>query len=227
MSVSLKLPLSGRDAPRRSKDFTSRSSDTSSEYKKGGSSKSARKNRGDTTRDEDLDIVDEAGENSQSQPSVRNILGFMERFDRIEIQELLSQLNCHWLLSLDDFKIPIEHPHGMITQMTPINEDHLILLLPHDSTVPDLDYREVHQILRELTIGMYVLNQHPCLQLEANFDESTTCQMPPAYVDTKVGQIMIMTDYWLKALWHGKYLLIFFSLFYLSFSGLEFDKIRF
>jgi hypothetical protein len=202
--MSLKLPLSARDGqPRRSKDFTSRSSDTSSEHKKSG--KSARKNRGDTTtRDEDLDIVYEAGENSQSQPSVRNILGFMERYDRVEVQELLSQLNCHWLLSLDDFKLPVEHPYGMITQMTPINEDHMILLLPFDSSIPDLDYREVHQILRELTIGIYVLNQHPSLQLEVNFDESTTCQIPPAYIDTKIGQIMISTDYWLKALWHGK-----------------------
>jgi len=25
-----------------------------------------------------------------------------------------------------------------------------------------------------------------------------------AYIDTKLGQLMINTDYWLKALWHGK-----------------------
>lgn len=143
----------------------------------------------------------------QNQPSVRNIFGFIEKYDRVEVQELLSQMNCHWLLSLEDFKLPIEHPHGLITQMTPVNDDNLYILMPFESGVGDLEYREIHQILRELTIGMYVLNQHPYLQLEANFDESTSCQMPPGYIDTKLGQIMINTDYWLKALWHGIFLL--------------------
>ena len=163
------------------------------------------------TSDDENDLDNETinsqedGEKSQNQPSVRNILGFMEKYDRVETQELLSQLSCHWLLSLDDFKVPIEHPQGIITQMTPISDGHLLILLPFDETIPELDYREMHQILRELTIGIYVLNQHPSLQLEANFDESTSCQMPPAYIDTKLGQIMINTDYWLKALWHGAY----------------------
>ncbi|RNA30706.1 ankyrin and armadillo repeat-containing [Brachionus plicatilis] len=144
-------------------------------------------------------------QNLLNTPAVRNILGFDQRFDRVEEQELLAEMNCHWLLSIDDFKVPIDHPQGMITQMSPLNDNHMFLLVPFDEAVPDIDYRELHQIIRELTIGIYVLNQHPFLQLEANFDQSTSCQLPVAYVDTKLGQIMINTDYWLKALWHGSY----------------------
>lgn len=141
-----------------------------------------------------------------NQSSVRNIVGFVEKYDRVEAQELLCQMSSHWLLSLEDVKLPMEHPSGLMSQMAPLNDDHIILMVPYnesnDSDI-ELDYREIHQIIRELTIGIYVLNQHPYLQLNANYDESTSCQMPPAYIDTKIGQLMINTDYWLKALWHG------------------------
>lgn len=143
--------------------------------------------------------------NYANQPSVRNILGFLDKYDRLEQQELLSQTTCHYLLSLEDFRLPIEYPAGLITQMPPLNDDHVLVLVPYVADVQPLDYREIHQIIRELTIGMYVLNQHPSLQLEANIDQSTSCQLPPAYIDTKLGQIMVNTDYWLKALWHGKF----------------------
>lgn len=181
----LKLPLGSSRELHKSTSFVSNTSN----YGPNGTSKT------DTPEDE---------QHLASQPAVRNILGFVEKYDRVEVQELLSQMNCHWLLSLEDFKIPIEHPHGLISQMTPLNEDHLFILAPFDSSFHSLDYREMHQIIRELTIGIYVLNQHPFLQLETNFDESTSCQLPPAYVDTRLGQIMIDTDYWLKSLWHGK-----------------------
>ena len=167
------------------------------------SSRDQRSNK--TTGDINNALTIEEEQNLQSQPSVRNILGFIEKYDRVEVQELLSQMSCHWLLSLEDYKIPIEHPTGLITQMPPLNEDNLYVLFEYDPNVPELDYREIHQIIRELTIGIYVLNQHPYLQLEANIDESTSCQLPPAYFDTKLGQIMINTDYWLKALWHGAF----------------------
>lgn len=146
---------------------------------------------------------DEDQQNQANSPAVRNIVGFIEKYDRVEAQELLSQMSSHWLLSTEDVKLPIEHPYGLISQMAPLNDDHVMLLVPYDEDVQFLDYREIHQIVRELTIGIYVLNQHPYLHLHANFDESTSCQMPPAYIDTKVGQLMINTDYWLKALWHG------------------------
>ena len=139
-----------------------------------------------------------------SQPSVRNIVGFIDKYDRVESQELLSQMGTHWLLSLEDVKLPIEHPYGLMSQMPPLKDDtHLLVLVACDEADFDLDYREIHQMLRDLTIGMYVLNQQPYLHLKANIDESSCCQMPPAYADTKIGQLMVNTDYWLKALWHG------------------------
>ena len=143
-----------------------------------------------------------------NQQSVRNIVGFIEKYDRAEAQELLSQMGSHWLLPIADFKLPMEHPSGLMSQMPPLDkqDNHIMFMVPCDETNDldiQLDYREIHQIIRELTIGIYVLNQHPFLNLNANYDESTNCQMPPAYIDTKVGQLMINTDYWLKALWHG------------------------
>ena len=142
-------------------------------------SKSLSSHNNSTSKGDESMLSLEDDQNLSSQPAVRNILGFIEKYDRVEVQELLSEMNCHWLLSMEDFKLSIEHPIGLITQMMPLNDDHIFVLIPFDPNIPSLDYREIHQILRELTIGMYVLNQHPCLQLEANFDESTTCQMPP------------------------------------------------
>ncbi len=147
----------------------------------------------------------EEEQNSQSQPAVRNILGFIEKFDRIEQQELLAQMTSHWLLSHEDFKVPIDLPKGIISQLRQISEDHLLILIPYEEDIPALDYREIHQIVRELTIGMYVFNSHPNLHFETNYDHSTSCQMPPAYIDSKLGQVMISTDYWMKALWHGSF----------------------
>ena len=69
-----------------------------------------------------------------------------------------------------------------------------------------MDTRVIHQIVRELTVGIYCLNQLPRVALEPNFDNSTACQIPPAYLDTKVGQTMINVDYMMKALWHGSYI---------------------
>ena len=77
--------------------------------------------------------------------------------------------------------------------------------MPVDDSVPSLDMREVHQLIRELSMGIYGMNQMPILQLEANIDQSTSCQLPPAYLDTRVGQVMINVDYMMKGLWHGAY----------------------
>lgn len=50
-----------------------------------------------------------------------------------------------------------------------------------------------------------MLNQTPIISLEANFDQATVCNMPPAYVDTRIGQLLTNVDYMLKGLWHGAY----------------------
>ncbi|TSW62336.1 Ankyrin and armadillo repeat-containing protein [Bagarius yarrelli] len=69
-----------------------------------------------------------------------------------------------------------------------------------------MDYRVVHQIIRELTVGIYCFNQVPSISLEPNPDQSSVCHLTPAYCDTKVGQILINIDYTMKALWHGAYI---------------------
>lgn len=130
-------------------------------------------------------------QNQQSQPAVRNILGFMDKYDRVEQQELLAQMTCHWLLSTEDFKIPIEQPPGIVSQLRQISEDHLLVLLPYEPDITPPDYREIHQVVRELTIAMYVMNQHPTLHFETNYDYSTSCQLPPAYIDTKLGKNLV------------------------------------
>ncbi|MBN3308422.1 ANKAR protein, partial [Amia calva] len=80
-----------------------------------------------------------------------------------------------------------------------------VILAPVDPRV-SLDYKVIHQIVRELVTGIYCFNQIPFISLEPNYDQSTSCQLTPAYYDTKVGQILINIDYMVKALWHGAFI---------------------
>ena len=100
-------------------------------------------------------------------------------------------------------KRPGETPLGMISRMAPFPESRALFLIPYEVGVDTLDMREIHQIVKELTIGIFVFNQTPNISLEPNFDQSSSCQIPPAYQDTRVGQLLINVDYMLKALWHG------------------------
>ncbi|XP_071497237.1 ankyrin and armadillo repeat-containing protein-like [Diadema antillarum] len=130
---------------------------------------------------------------------------FFERYERFEVQEMLAQTSYHWFLSQDEHKLQAEPPNGLIMTSKPFNNNNCLILMPFDPTVEAIDFRLVHQILRELVMGIYGLNQVPMISLEANFDQSTACQLPPAYNDTYVGQLLINVDYMMKALWHGSY----------------------
>ncbi|KAM5152418.1 ankyrin and armadillo repeat-containing protein [Mantella aurantiaca] len=136
----------------------------------------------------------------------RNANAFFEKFDRSELQELLAHTTSSWLVSMDDVHLPLQLPGGLITQLKDITHPNVLLLVPADNDIP-LDCREVHQILRELVVGIYGFHQVPSISLDANYDSSTSCQLPPAYYDTRVGQVMISVDYMIKALWHGAYML--------------------
>ncbi|XP_064647682.1 ankyrin and armadillo repeat-containing protein-like isoform X2 [Lineus longissimus] len=144
-------------------------------------------------------------EDISSNIAARNAIGYFERYERYECQELLAYSSSHWMLSTDDFKLPTEPPSGLISAMPPIAQNSCVFMVPEDPDVAALDLREIHQIIRELTIGIYSLNQLPTVALEANFDQSTSIQLPPAYLDTKVGQVLSNIDYMMKALWHGAY----------------------
>ncbi|KAM6131654.1 LOW QUALITY PROTEIN: ankyrin and armadillo repeat-containing protein [Phoenicopterus ruber ruber] len=52
--------------------------------------------------------------------------------------------------------------------------------------------KKVHQILRELAVGICL---KPSISSDANYHHSTSCQLPPACIDTKIGQILISVDY--------------------------------
>ncbi|XP_022079769.1 ankyrin and armadillo repeat-containing protein-like isoform X2 [Acanthaster planci] len=130
---------------------------------------------------------------------------FFEKFERFELQEALAQSSYHWFLSAEEHKLQGEAPSGVIMSMQPFADNNCVLLFPYDPTVEPLDYREIHQMLRELVVGIYGLNQVPSLSLEANFDQATTCQLPPAYLDTHLGQLLINVDYMMKGVWHGAY----------------------
>lgn len=135
----------------------------------------------------------------------RNASAFFENYDRSEIQELLTTALASWLSTKEDGRSQLEFPSGIMSQMNNVGFSTAILLMPVDPTTL-LDYREVHQIIRELAVGIYCLNQIPSISLEANYDQSSSCQLPPAYFDTRIGQILIYIDYMLKALWHGIYM---------------------
>ncbi|XP_014640166.1 PREDICTED: ankyrin and armadillo repeat-containing protein [Ceratotherium simum simum] len=135
----------------------------------------------------------------------RNASAFFEKYDRSEVQELLTTVLVSWLSVKDDVHSQFDVPCGIMNQMNNVGFSTAILLTPVDPTAL-LDYREVHQIIRELAVGIYCLNQIPSISLEANYDQSSSCQLPPAYYDTRIGQILINIDYMLKALWHGIYM---------------------
>ncbi|XP_011354495.1 ankyrin and armadillo repeat-containing protein isoform X1 [Pteropus vampyrus] len=135
----------------------------------------------------------------------RNASAFFEKYDRSEVQELLTTVLVSWLFGKEDARSQLDNPCGIMSQMNNVGFGTVILLTPVDPTAL-LDYREVHQIIRELAVGIYCLNQIPAISLEANYDQSSSCQLPPAYYDTRIGQILINIDYMLKALWHGIYM---------------------
>ncbi|XP_054945023.1 ankyrin and armadillo repeat-containing protein isoform X12 [Physeter macrocephalus] len=135
----------------------------------------------------------------------RNASAFFEKYDRSEVQELLTTALVGWLSAKEDVCSQLDIPCGIMSQINNVAFSTAILLTPVDPTAL-LDYREVHQIIRELAVGIYCLNQIPSISLEANYDQSSSCQLPPAYYDTRIGQILINIDYMLKALWHGIYM---------------------
>ncbi|XP_078249689.1 ankyrin and armadillo repeat-containing protein [Pogona vitticeps] len=135
----------------------------------------------------------------------RNASAFFEKYERNELQELLTTSFCSWLASKDDLRHPLDLPSGLMGEMETINVQTVILLAPAEPGL-DLDCREIHQMIRELSVGIYCLNQIPSISLDANYDQSTSCSLPPAYFDTRIGQMLIAVDYMLKALWHGAYM---------------------
>ena len=131
---------------------------------------------------------------------------YFDKIERYELQETLAYTSSDWLLSTEDTRISVEPPRGLIAGIQiPSNFNNCLLLIPEEEGIDPLELREMHQIVRELVIGIFILNQTPSITLEANYDCSTSCQIPPAYHDTRIGQILSNVDYMIKSLWHGAY----------------------
>uniref|UniRef100_T1J8F1 Uncharacterized protein n=1 Tax=Strigamia maritima TaxID=126957 RepID=T1J8F1_STRMM len=133
------------------------------------------------------------------------VQSFFSKFTTYDTQELFVSSKTHWLLS-NDF-LQLKKPHGMITTLKLNNPETLTILCPIDSPSTSIFELElVHQLIRELIVGLFIMNQIPSLYLGANYDQSTTCHLPPAYKDTLIGQMLIEVDVMMKALWHGAYI---------------------
>lgn len=131
---------------------------------------------------------------------------YFDKIERYELQETLAYTSSDWLLSTEDTRISVEPPRGLIAGIQiPSNFNNCLLLIPEEEGIDPLELREMHEIVRELVIGIFILNQTPSITLEANYDCSTSCQIPPAYHDTRIGQILSNVDYMTKSLWHGAY----------------------
>ena len=131
---------------------------------------------------------------------------YFDKIERYDLQETLGYTSSDWLLSTEDTKMSVEPPGGVISGIQfSSNYNDCFFLIPHEDGIEPLELREMHQIVRELMIGIYILNQTPSVALEANYDCSTSCQIPPAYLDTRIGQLLINVDYQMKSLWHGAY----------------------
>ncbi|XP_076094844.1 ankyrin and armadillo repeat-containing protein-like isoform X1 [Mytilus galloprovincialis] len=135
----------------------------------------------------------------------REAVSYFNKFDRNDRNEVIKHLQTNWYLSTDDFKNEREKPKGVISDLNPGNSSSCVILIPEEEGLKPLDYREIHQIIRELMYGIYILNQSPKVNLEANYDQTSTIKLPPAYLDTRIGQVLSTVDYTLKCLWHGAY----------------------
>ena len=159
------------------------------------------------TKQRDMSQQNDSQENEEVllQEFKREAVSFFNKFDRNDRNELIKHLQTNWYLSTDDFKNEREKPKGLISDLNPLNSSSCIILIPEEEGVKPLDYREIHQIIRELIYGIYILNQTPKVNMEANCDQTSTVKLPPAYLDTRIGQVLSTVDYMMKCLWHGAY----------------------
>jgi len=141
---------------------------------------------------------------SHNEETEQNMDGaFFDAFKKEELRELIAEYSANWLLS-NDSRNQGPMPIGLVSNLKLSQQPTtMTLLFPKDHLASDLEYREVHQVIRELTIGIFGTNQIPCLSLEPNFDLSSKCHFPMAYKDTRVGQLLVEVDYAMKSIWHG------------------------
>ncbi|XP_063693429.1 ankyrin and armadillo repeat-containing protein-like [Bolinopsis microptera] len=147
---------------------------------------------------------------SLSTPSLATV--FFDKFEKDELQELLSTKPHDWLFAQNivDEKVS-ELGNGLLTNIanpTLENLSNYVLLVEKDKPLnkkkeESFDLREIQQIIRELTVGINVFEELPAISLRPRYDKGTFVDIPPAYIDTHVAQCMLELDYYMKGLWHG------------------------
>ena len=143
--------------------------------------------------------------------AARDASRYFENFDKtdqkVDLQHAAAYKPYDWLLgdyeALELPSLPAEIAQGLIDNLQPPDEQgRYLIVFPHAGNKP-FHLQELHQIVRELTIGIYVFNQMPSVQLSPNYDQSTSVILPSAYTNTLVGQVLISVDYFMKCLLHG------------------------
>ncbi|XP_036356044.1 ankyrin and armadillo repeat-containing protein-like [Octopus sinensis] len=101
---------------------------------------------------------------------------------------------------------PLLFQIGEVTIMTKILhiKIRLHILVPANK-FDNILLEEFHQIIKDLTVGIYCFSQVPNLTLETNADMSSECNISPVYKKTRVAEIVTEVDYMVKALWHGSF----------------------
>ena len=125
-----------------------------------------------------------------------------ERVDKCLLYHASANFNTNWLLS-ETACTAVESPTATLKDVGPPDKNGCYTFLVPKTSNKQLHVQEMHQIVRELVERVYVFNQVPFIQFEANYDTTTTVFIPSAYHDTLVGQIMLSLDYHVKSLVHG------------------------
>ena len=94
--------------------------------------------------DEQINNNNLNNEHANSAAASRAAATYFDKYDRDDLQEALSLTSLDWLLSVDDTKIQVDPPIGLISNLKHVNDlDNVYILL--------LEYRQGRQLCSCLT----------------------------------------------------------------------------
>lgn len=148
----------------------------------------------------------EKAQQEQIQAS-REAAAFFQLFDKSSLYYAVPQRETGWLLGEKTQEMEALSPHVPISRLSlPCEENEpYAMFIPVEtaSNSKPLQLQELHRIVWELVVGVYVFNSIPSISLQRNHDGSSTCAVPSAYHDTLVGTALFEVDYFIKSLLHG------------------------
>lgn len=149
---------------------------------------------------------------------------YFERYEKAELREALTRRSHDWLLSIWDgsCKNSMEMSDGLAPGLPKPDAQTSLssaqfsvasapanplsaLLIEHALNWEPLALRELQQIIRELVTGIYVFNQLPSVEFDGLPNGSAAVNIPQAYQDTRLGQVMISVAYHTQTLLHGSH----------------------